>query len=290
MENSAPAPLVPVSLRDNFYQTSAFLPMSFALVTTVHEDGTTGIGPHALCFPFGITRPHSMLLISRASSGTARNIRRTGKCALNYLESDRDQLAAIARLGLPGQSLEDKQRAMPFTLVPSPDGGRAADPECPRVIAEAFQVMECTWDRSFDLDRRPATGEDPGANHFVLPVDHLWLREPFASAVEDGGPFPDMPVFFGFRTPGDFWFAGHGTPFSVALPKVEGLEVQGIFYLANRLDPAVRFTREACELLAGVPKPFVKDALQGVAAAAKAAGVAEVDAAFMRALRTRGRG
>jgi len=281
---------VPVGLRDNFYQTSAFIPMSFALVTTVHEDGTTGIGPHALCFPFGITSPHSMLLISRATSGTAHNIRRTGKCALNYLEFDRDQLAAIARLGLPGQSLDDKQRAMPFDLVPSPDSVRAAHPECPRVIAEAFQVMECTWDPSYDLDRPPAGATEVGANHFVLQVDHQWLREPFATSLENGGRFPQMPIFFGFRNPGDFWFSSHAEPFSVALPKVEGLETQGIFYLANRLDPAVSFTREACELLTGVPKPFVKNALQGIVAAAKSAGMAEVDAGFMRAMRERSKG
>lgn len=278
---------VPVALRDNFYQTSAFVPMSFALVTTVHEDGTTGIGSHALCFPFGIAKPYSMLLISRSTSGTANNLRRTGKCALNYLEFDRDQLTAIARLGLPGQSLEDKQRAMPFSLVPSQDPGRAADPECPRVVAEAFQVLECHWDRSFALDRAPAGATEAGASRFVLAIDHLWMKEPFTATLEAGGPFPDMPVFFGFRNPGDFWFAPHAEPFSVPLPKVEGLEVQGIFYLANRLDPAVRFNREACALLASVPKPFVKNALEGIVKAAKAAGVAEVDEAFMQAVRSR---
>jgi flavin reductase (DIM6/NTAB) family NADH-FMN oxidoreductase RutF len=289
MNNSAQPGFLPVALRDNFYQTSAFIPMSFALVTTVHEDGTTGIGPHALCFPFGIARPYSMLLISRSTSGTAANIRRTGKCALNYLTFDRDQLVAISRLGLPGQSIEDKQRAMPFTLVPSPDAGRAAGADSPLVIAEAFQVMECTWDQSFALDRPPANNGDVSANRFVLQVDHLWLKEPYTETLEHGGTFPSMPIFLGFRNPGDFWFAEHSAAFSVALPKVEGLEVQGIFYLANRLDPAVRFAREACELLTSVPKPFVKNALLGIVATAKAEGIAEVDAAYMRAIRARPR-
>jgi len=281
---------IAVSLRDNFYQTSAFVPMSFALVTTVHEDGSTGIGPHALCFPFGITSPYSMLLISRATSGTAHNLRRTGRCALNYLEFDREQLAAIARLGLPGQTLEEKQRAMPFRLVKSPDAGRAAEPDCPLVIAEAFQVMECTWDRSYALDRPAAGATEAGASRFVLQVDHQWVKSPFADTLENGGEFPRMPVFFGFRNPGDFWFAEHAAPFSVALPKVQGLEVQGIFYLANRLDPAVRFTREACAMLSAVPKPFVKAALQGIVDAAKVAGVAEVDEEFMRVVRGRAKG
>jgi flavin reductase (DIM6/NTAB) family NADH-FMN oxidoreductase RutF len=278
------------ALRDNFYQTSAFIPMSFALVTTVHADGTTGIGPHALCFPFSITRPYSMLLISRASSATAGNVRRTGKCALSYLEFDRGQLTAISRLGLPGQALDDKQRDMPFTLAPSPDDIRAADPDAPRVVAEAFQVLECTWDRSYDLDRSPAGASETGANRFVLQVDHLWLKPPWPDTLDRGGPFPAMPIFYGFRNPGDFWFAEHAAPFSVPLPKVQGLEGQGIFYLANRLDGTVRFTRDACEQLTGIPKPFMKDALLGIVAAARAAGVAEVDTEFLRSVRGSARG
>ena len=69
--------------RNNFYQTCAFIPMSFALVTTVHENGETGIGPHALIMPFGISPPYSMLLISRAIallptiSATPENVRST---------------------------------------------------------------------------------------------------------------------------------------------------------------------------------------------------------------------
>ena len=106
--------------RDNFYQSCSFLPLSFALVTTLGEDGETNIGPHALCFPFNITEPYAMLLISRASSATAANIRRTGFCALNYIEFDRKDLAAVARLGYPGQTAEEKREASVFHLDESP--------------------------------------------------------------------------------------------------------------------------------------------------------------------------
>ena len=68
---------VRIGATDNFYQTSAFIPVSFALVTTVHETGETVIGPHALCFPFSVAQPYAMLLISRGNSLTAANIRRT---------------------------------------------------------------------------------------------------------------------------------------------------------------------------------------------------------------------
>ena len=68
-EQSARGQFVDVDIVDNFYQASSFIPMSFALITTVHENGETGIGPHALLFPFGITLPYSMMLISRHNSG-----------------------------------------------------------------------------------------------------------------------------------------------------------------------------------------------------------------------------
>lgn len=40
--------------RDNFYQSTSFFPMSFAMITTVNEQGVTSIGPHSLTFPFDL--------------------------------------------------------------------------------------------------------------------------------------------------------------------------------------------------------------------------------------------
>lgn len=273
--------------RNNFYQTCAFIPMSFALVTTVHENGETGIGPHALVMPFGISPPYSMLLISRGNSATSSNIRRTGKCALNYIEFNRDQLTAVSRLGYPGQSLEEKQKAMPFTLLPSPSADRQNDPDAPRILGDAFQIIECSWDRSFDLDP-PRTGPD-GTNErrFVLQIDHLLMRRNFHDALENGGTFPIMPIFYGFRSDGGFWFAEHGEPFNISPPKVEGNEIRQVSYLANRIDNNVRFTPEACTAFTKVPRPFLKSALQETVNAALAAGVSVVDETFVKELRSK---
>ena len=41
MQQAADDPLVPVLIRDNFYQSSAFFPMHFALITTKNEAGVT---------------------------------------------------------------------------------------------------------------------------------------------------------------------------------------------------------------------------------------------------------
>jgi flavin reductase (DIM6/NTAB) family NADH-FMN oxidoreductase RutF len=259
--------------------------MSFALVTTVHENGETGIGPHALVMPFGITPPYSMLLISRSNSGTATNIRRTGKCALNYIEFDRDRLTAVSRLGYPGQTLEEKQKAMPFTLLSSPSADRKADADAPRILGEAFQVMECTWDRDFNVDS-PRPGADKVAeSRFVLRIDHFLMRPNFHRTLEEGeGRFPSMPIFYGYRSSGGFWFAEHDDAFSISPPKVEGIELQHVFYLANRMDEKIRFTQEACAGFTKVPGPFLKTALQGTIHAAREKGVSLVDQAFVERL------
>lgn len=270
--------LVSVGLKDNFYQSSAFVPMSFALVTTLHENGETGIGPHALLSPFGITSPHSMLLISRGNSGTAANIRRTGRCALNYVEHDPERLRGIVAQGYPGQTLEDKQRSNPYTLTPAPGDDRG---ERPQVVAEACQVMECSWDARIDIDSQlPELGEATAA-HFVLNIDRLLMRADLVPGIEDGSRFPNMPVFYGFRADGNFWFAQHGPPACVPVPKVEGQELQAVVYLANRIDDRLRFTDEACRQLAGIPRPFLKDALKGIAETALELGIRQIDAAAL---------
>lgn len=272
---------VRIGARDNFYQSCAYLPLSFALVTTVHEDGTTGIGPHALCFPFHVTQPYAMMLISRGNSATAANIRRLGRCALNYVEFDRERLDAITRLGYPGQSAAEKRRFNPYTMRRSPVASSAADPEFPDIIMEAFQVIECTWDRSVDLSM-PGDPQPAGhAGKFVLRIDNMLLKQSYREGVEEGRNFPSMPIFMGFRAGGEFWFAEHATPFAVKAPTVPGQELQAVSYLANRLDDQVRFTDEACAALTGVPRPFLQQVLTGFIAAAKSRGMTEVTPALI---------
>jgi len=273
---------VPIGIVDNFYQASSFIPMSFALVTTVHENGETGIGPHALLFPFSITKPHSMMLISRNNSGTAVNIRRNGKCALNYVQFDRDQLQGIANMGYPGMSLEDKDKANPYTMIESPTPEKAADPEFPRIISEAFQVFECTWDDSrFGFHGMTDATGGVYDGHFNLLIDRILVKEEFAPGIVKGEIFPHMPVFCGFRANRGFWFAEPGAPFSIPLPQVKGLEWQTLFYMGNRIDADVQFTEDAAKKLTGIPEPFMKDALTAIVERAKAEGLSLIDTDFL---------
>ena len=60
---------------------------------------------------------------------------------------------------------------------------------------------------------------------------------------------------------------------------------QSILDDANALDPGVTFTAAAAAELTGVPRPFLKKALKGIVRRAKAEGVTEVDADFVRRAR-----
>jgi flavin reductase (DIM6/NTAB) family NADH-FMN oxidoreductase RutF len=265
-------------MRDNWYQASSYWPSSFALVTTVDESGVTNVAPYQLTMPFDVIGGRALLLISRPDSNTAHNLRRTGIASLNYVECTRSELKRIVTLGYPGQSAQDKVADNPFTLVPSPTPERAPDAErFPPILDEAFQVYECVVDPSQQLGTE---GQPPA--YFVLRIERILLRQRWAHNIETGAKrMPRMPITFGFRGGEDFWFAQVRRPFRLKTPRDRGPKEEAILYEANRIDPDVQFTREACQRLTGIPKPFVKSALRSMVAQAKDKGVGLIDVDFV---------
>jgi len=280
-------PFETVPLRDNFYQSCAFFPMPFALITTTNEHGFTSIGPYALQFPLQISEQYSMLLVTRAGSNTATNLRRNGKCALNYIEFDKGLLESVVELGYPGVTPEKKMEDSPFTMIKSPTPQFRDDPEYPLIIEEAFQVFECVVDGEFEY--RPAREVDASlAEDFIaLKVENIMLRQSFRKKLGHRDEFPDMPISYGFRGGSEFWFARHEKPFHYPLPRGKELEPEFVFQVANKLDPEVRFTHEACAALVVIPAPFLEPALGVFVTKAKKWGVDTVDLDFVRSANTR---
>ena len=229
-------PFVNSPKRDNWYQASSYWPSSFALITTVSEDGQTNIGPYQLTMPFEVIGGRSFLVCSRQGSNTDQNIKRTGKCALNFVEFDRKCLKKIVTLGYPGQTTAEKMQDNPYTLVPSPTPGREPDGErYPEIIWEAFQVHECTWDSE---QRIRDDGKTP--EYFVLRIDNILLKESWAKNLESGANrMPRMPITFGFRDGSKFWFLTPGKPFWFPTPTDRGPKEEAILYQANRIDRSV---------------------------------------------------
>jgi flavin reductase (DIM6/NTAB) family NADH-FMN oxidoreductase RutF len=277
-------PFVNVPVRDNFYQSSSFFPMPFALITTINERGTTSIGPHSLVFPFDISESHSMMLVSRASSNTATNLRRVGKCALNFVEFNRDWLKLIVDLGYPGQTPEEKMKDMPFKLVPTKTKEFADDPDYPLIMQDAFQVYECVMDGTFEYHPSRQAAAPLIENFFALKVENVLLKETFKQKLDNRREFPDMPLSYGFRGGDEFWFAQHSQPLFFPVPRNKGQAHGKIFYMANKINPEVRFTEDACKQLVNVPTVFLDTVLKGLTEEANKQGVKMIDVDFVKAV------
>jgi len=270
-----------LGVKDNFYQSTAFFPMPFALITTINEDGITSIGPHSLVFPLDISETHSMLLVSRAGSNTATNLRNGSKCALNYIEFDREWLTSVVALGYPGQTPDAKMQDVPFELITTPDQRFAADPKFPLIMQDAFQVFECEVDESFVYKPKREAQPSVVETFFALRIENILMRESWKQKLDQREQFPDMPISYGFRGGSEFWFTRHGTLFYFSVPRDKGPDHASILYKANKLDPAVRFTEDACKALTVVPKAFIDVVLDGIVEEAKKRSVSMVDTDFV---------
>jgi flavin reductase (DIM6/NTAB) family NADH-FMN oxidoreductase RutF len=265
-------------LRDNWYQASSYWPSSFALITTVDENGETNIGPYQLSFPFEVIGGRSFLVCSRQNSNTDRHIKMTGKCAMNFIEFDRKNLEKIVGLGYPGQTTKEKMEDNPYTLIDSPTPGREADGKnYPHILKEAFQVYECSWD-----SEQPIRDDGKTPEYFVLKIDNILLKETWANNLEQGTTrMPNMPITFGFRDGQKFWFTEIKKPFWFPTPTNKGPKEESVLYEGNRLDPEIQFTRDAAKQLTGVPKPFIKTVLKGIVKQAREDGVTEINKAYV---------
>lgn len=276
---------------DNFYQTSAFFPMPTILVGTVSESGTTNLGAYSLCFPYYIAGKdyYAMILECRNSSNTAQNILRGSKISLNFITDDKKYFREAVRLGFPGDTTAEKMKNCIFTLEKGEAGG-----ERPKIIKEAYQVFECTWDSSLEDAFNDKAGnlegyEPPYRNfngitskfgaHFILKIDKILMKDKYYNAIVNGvnaKDFPPVPVDYGYRDSTNFWCSPFKKPFPEKIQAKEG-DINSVKYAAKRIDPEVIFTDEACAKLTKIPRVFLKAALTQMVSIAKEEGINIID-------------
>ena len=277
---------------DNFYQTSAFYPMPTILISTVSESGQTNLGAYSLCFPYYIAGKdyYAMILECRNSSNTAQNILRTKKCALNFITDSKKFFKEAVRLGFPGETTEQKMKDCIFTLENSTLGE-----DRPKIVGESYQVFECTWDDSLedafnDLPGNLEGYEPPYRNfngitskfgaHFILKIDKILMQEKYHSSIINGvksNNFPPVPVDYGYRDSTNFWYSKFKRPIAEKIPAKDNGDVKSVMYAAERIDPNVKFTEEACAKLTKIPRVFLKAALTQMVDIAKEEGISLID-------------
>ena len=289
---------------DNFYQTSLFFPMPAVLISTLADDGQTNCGPYSLIQPYYVAGKeyYTMLLSCRNSSNTAQNILKRKKCAINFFPDDRKYFRQAVKLSWPGDTTQEKMKDFSLSLE---NGLRAeADPdgEYPKVLSDAFQVIECTWLDTLDgaQDDKPLPeGADhyelpkyhdfngitsPYGAHFILKVDKILMKEKYYNAIVNGvtaRDFPPCPVDYGYRDSKNFWYHKHRRMITELLP-IRKTTLASVRYAADRTDPDVRFTDDALETIVNVPRIFLPTVLRGCVAWAKENGVTEITAAEMK--------
>ncbi len=276
---------------DNFYQTSAYFPMPTVLVGTKSENGMTNLGAYSLCFPYYIAGKdyYAMILECRNSSNTAQNILRTKKCSLNFIPDDRKYFKEAVRLGFPGDTTEEKMKDCLFSLEDS-----VISSDRPKIVTQAFQVFECSWDDSLEdayLDKAGCLEgyEPPYRNfngitskfgaHFILKIDKILMKDKYRNAIINGvkaKDFPPVPVDYGYRDSTNFWCSRFKKPFPEKIQAKEG-DVSSVMYAAKRIDPDISFTDEACVKLTKIPRVFLKAALTQMVEIAKEEGIKVID-------------
>jgi len=283
---------------DNFYQTSAFFPMPTVLISTLDDEGNTTLGAYSLCFPYYIAGKsyYAIVLECRNSSNTAQNLLKRGKCAINFLEDGRKDFKETVRLGFPGETSKEKMKDCPFALEKG-----LAEGTRPLVIQKAYQVFECTWDESLEdayLDKGKVGQlegvEGPYRNfngitskfgcHFILKIDKILMKEKYANAIINGvkaSSFPKVPVDYGYRDSTHFWYSRFKRPIATSIPAGKEANLDSVKYAANRMDPEIKFTEDACKRLVRVPRVFLKTVLTGCVNYAKENNLKLIDGATM---------
>lgn len=280
---------------DNFYQTSSFFPMPTILVGTVSESGLTNLGSYSLCFPYYIAGKdyYAMLLECRNSSNTCQNLLRTKKCSLNFIPDSKKFFKEAVRLGFPGETTEEKMKDCIFSLKESSLGA-----DRPKIVSEAFQVFECSWDDSLEDAYLDKAGnlegyEPPYRNfngitskfgaHFILKIDRILMKKKYSDSIINGvkaGGFPSVPVDYGYRDSTNFWMSRFRRPYPEKIQAKEG-DVSSVIYAAKRIDPEVTFTDDACAKLTKIPRIFLKAALTQMVEIAKSEGISLIDEAAL---------
>jgi len=280
---------------DNFYQTSSYFPMPTILVSTIDDQGKTTLGAYSLCFPYYVAGKeyYAMVLECRNSSNTAQNILKRHKVALNFLPDSKKLFKETVRLGYPGETSSEKMEKtfleLEVGLAETTDGLAR-----PLVCKDAYQVFECTWaselEKGFECIAGNLEGYAPpykdfngitskfGA-HFILKIDKIIMKEKYHKAIIDGvkaKDFPKVPVDYGYRDNTHFWYTRTNKFLSEPIPAKKGMDIATVRFAADRTDPDIHFTDEACERLSRVPRVFLKAALDGCAKWAKEHGVTEI--------------
>ena len=106
------------------------------------------------------------------------------------------------------------------------------------------------------------------------------MKEKYHNSIINGvtrNNYPNGPVDYGYRDSTNFWYTKFKKPISEKIPEKNNGDVKSVIYAAERIDPDVKFTEEACAKLTNIPRVFLKAALTQMVNIAKEEGISLID-------------
>ncbi|MBN1485430.1 MAG: flavin reductase [Chloroflexia bacterium] len=250
----------PIELRTNWYEDVLPYPMPVCVITSQDHDGRPNLGAYSLVFPWSSPRSKPQIVVQcRHTSGTLKNIQKTGEFVLNYVPQA--FLKDVLAVGRNHPDEVDKLALTRFTLAPS------EKVEVPR-LQEAIFCVECILDQI--IYPTPHQGNLIATMvHAVMEEDLLEMdkRERLSQA--------DLAIFFGYES-GHYFFCPTGEPLS--LPIRPDLE-------AEKDKAPLSWEAEAEALLREVPSLFRKNVRRAIEKQLRQEGKEHVTAEDMRRLR-----
>ena len=194
------------------------------------------------------------------------------------MPDDKKFFKGIVELGYLGDTPAEKRKINIFTPIDGLLQEENKNEKYPKILKEAFQVLECTWMRELDNAQNDAyMKEYPGpyhnfngitskyGAHFILKIEKILLKEKYYNSINQGvtrSNFPPIPTNFGIRDSKHFFQSQSSKPQCEDVPKKE-IDISSVRYAANRIDDVVKFTDESIKPLVRVPRVFLSLVLKG---------------------------
>ena len=117
-----------------------------------------------------------------------------------------------------------------------------------------------------------------------MKIHKILMKEKYHDAIINGvkaSSFPPVPVDYGYRDSTNFWCSQSKKPYAEKIPDKNNGDVKSVMYAADRIDPEIKFTEDACQKLVKIPRVFLKAALTQMVKIAREEGITLIDEAAL---------
>lgn len=235
-----------VRIRPFWYSDYFIFPKLITIITTLDKHGRINAGPYSHIMQYDVMHKNPRILVGfRNTSDTFINIRDTGEFVINCPKYDTlDDMMETGRFYPGGANELDYTR---YTMIPS----RKVKPPS---IAECPQIIECTVDQIYELDR--TQGHVIGSMKAIV-MDKGLAALPRAERL----PAMNLPVGLGDEKRKYYFHTSTHDVLQHTLGDAPEIEVEPVAHEAGNDDvetETMEWDAQALKMLDGVPRTLQK--------------------------------